>query len=1039
MANRGNWDTGREGERERRDVRYDGRREERRDGYHSAGREYHQEDVRESIRDRGYGSGEHRRRAPPTYFECGQVGHYRNQCWRLTGEGSSRQGEACLQPRNAAGEASPERVKLKRQIQDLGASIASMQGHIKAENLKKAEQLKQAEDEQRAREKKAAKKQAKLRKAEEFRMQMRKEMRMEAAQVARELRDVVCEDWRAQIKEELRHKKKTSPPRYTPRRGTPRTKIAATLGTVGKAKFICENIRVLAEFGADELKEICRKEDVEYGNKTVAATNIAEKRAAEAYDTSNQEIAEREREAEGIDQEDIDEGFVDAGSVVYILASPTCKALYVGKTCKDVDVRWREHISRCDRRSKDTHLYRWWQCFGKESYVLLSVETCRDEELIAFKQLYIHRWNPALNTNGLRRKRNRRNKKQRGKRERQRGQHGLISEQKGRSQIPVKIQVNEGAENVNVFNALTELEKRRTRKFTLRSAGGNTWTDGWKKICRAFGTTPVKWEGTVKTLSKSKKELEDGGTCTVQYLRRWHPKGKQDKHELIKILRNPAKTEVLRGKDATVLFRLYRGAKGFQKKSTRCYLRRLLSRTIKETTGWIMGADVCVKMRFDDRVKLGEVRKLANDKLMGLELPTCMTRRARSKLKIVWTSNPAVSDLLHNQKMFARADVCTCTCAGLPYPRIGDHVRFQLQELGDIHPMLCNAKNVPRVSCPDISMLLKKEIEEAFDKWPNRGEKRVHILRSEAEGCMMSGSDTETNWLEVDDVREVKERMSGLVCTPLDRNTGETFVLCPLVYHEAMMTTFVCNTGYRIMDKDEAAIFAEMKVDLVGFGLKRFVKMEKQGVIGNAYVQPKHKDLDRFRPICPSYCEPIVKTSRLVAKALNHLLFALPEAWHFNMKAVSDIVPRINKMNKKIQQRRSEGCHVSSMSYDIKDMFSKLPHEKIIEAVDWIIRHFISKGKTAVRVNPRGRGSSFGRTTGADHWRTIELETLRRFVEFDLKHTYIKATGVILKQLIGIPMGKSTSLPLACIMCAHAEWKFLQGWGRKELTCSVRG
>ncbi|GBG85622.1 hypothetical protein CBR_g40350 [Chara braunii] len=407
MANRGYWDTGRDVERERRDTRHEGRREDSREGYRSAGREYYQEDVREAVWDRGYMSGERRRRAPPTCFECGQVGHYHNQCPKLTGEGSSRQGEARLQPRLGTEEESPERAKLKRQIEDLGASITSMQGHIKAENrkkakkekrrLEKAERLKKDEEEQRAKEKKEAKKQAKLKEAEDFRMQMRKEVRMEAARVAGELRDVVSEDWRDQIKEELRRivtailpsekekgkakqqsppstgksgsgssssasdveslrrrtrrlaitekrkrsmektlgssspvmqpakrtprtaqvkpvklaaklqtakkadKMKTPPPRCTPRRRTPRTKIAATLGTPGKENFICENIRVLAEYGADELKDICRKEEVEYGNKTVAAMNIAEKRAAEAYDNPNQGVVEGDAEVEEID------------------------------------------------------------------------------------------------------------------------------------------------------------------------------------------------------------------------------------------------------------------------------------------------------------------------------------------------------------------------------------------------------------------------------------------------------------------------------------------------------------------------------------------------------------------------------------------------------------------------------------------------------------------------------------------------------------------------------------------------------------------
>ncbi|GBG81783.1 hypothetical protein CBR_g33961 [Chara braunii] len=536
-------------------------------------------------------------------------------------------------------------------------------------------------------------------------------------------------------------------------------------------------------------------------------------------------------------------------------------------------------------------------------------------------------------------------------------------------------------------------------------------------------------EVSQKTPPSQDMPLVAGGTCTVQYLRRWHPKGTRDERELTKILRNPTRIEEWKNKDAAELFRLYRGAKSFQKKLTRSYLRRLVSRTIKNATGWVMGAHVNVKLKYNDRVKVVEVRKLTNDKLLELDLPTCMMRRARSKLKIVWTSNPTVSDLLHNQKTFAHADVCTCTCAGLPYPRIGDHVRFRLQELGDIDPTLCNAKNVPRASLPNRSKLLQEEIEEAFGTWQNQGAKMIQISEHEAERCMMNNNNTDTRFLDVTTVMKLRERLDGLICTPLDRNTGETLVLCPLLYHEAMMTTFVCNTGNRIMDCDESTILAMMKADVGVHDLRGFVKMEKKGTLDRAYVQPNHKDLDRYRPICPSYCEPTVRTSRVAAKALNHVLFAMPESWHFNTKAGSDLVPRIDKINKKIQKIRRGDSLVSSMSYDIKDMFSKLPHENIMEALNWIIDYFVSKGKRMVRVNPRGKGSSFGQTTGADHWQTIDLETLKRFVEFDLKHTYTTATGVILKQEVGIPMGKSTSPPLACIMCAYAAVNFISSLG----------
>ncbi|GBG66467.1 hypothetical protein CBR_g61510 [Chara braunii] len=81
-------------------------------------------------------------------------------------------------------------------------------------------------------------------------------------------------------------KTKKTPNKYTPRRGAPKTKIAAMMGAARRAKFVRENVCQLAELPTDDLKEICRKEGVDYGNKTIATINIAEKRGKDAYDAT---------------------------------------------------------------------------------------------------------------------------------------------------------------------------------------------------------------------------------------------------------------------------------------------------------------------------------------------------------------------------------------------------------------------------------------------------------------------------------------------------------------------------------------------------------------------------------------------------------------------------------------------------------------------------------------------------------------------------------------------------------------------------------
>ncbi|GBG76797.1 hypothetical protein CBR_g23012 [Chara braunii] len=274
-----------------------------------------------------------------------------------------------------------------------------------------------------------------------------------------------------------------------------------------------------------------------------------------------------------------------------------------------------------------------------------------------------------------------------------------------------------------------------------------------------------------------------------------------------------------------------------------------------------------------------------------------------------------------------------------------------------------------------------------------------------------------------------QSRFDGLVFTPLDRNPGETVVMCPKINYEAMMDMFIRSTGYTIITSDEKVVLLEIKEDMKAAGLQQFVRWDNKGTLDSAYVIPKHKDLTRYRPIWPTYNEPMVRTSRVVARGLNFLLSKLPTNDHFNLPAVSQLTAKLNRVNTKIR-RLGSLTNLTAQTFDIKDMFSRLPHVDIMKAVRWLLNFHSEKGHTFMRVNTRGRGASFGLTTRADHWRKVEFVDLCKFVEIALQHTYTHATTVLLRQDVGIPMGKSTSPPLACILCAYAKVTFLRSLGR---------
>ncbi|GBG84090.1 hypothetical protein CBR_g37965 [Chara braunii] len=107
---------------------------------------------------------------------------------------------------------------------------------------------------------------------------------------------------------------KRSPKQKTPRSATlKKKKIPASMGALGKLKYVTDNLRDLADLNVDDLKKICKEEDVQYGGKkmqTILA--ITEKRTNEAYESDEIEEPENDEEDRGArDEKNIGEEVVE--------------------------------------------------------------------------------------------------------------------------------------------------------------------------------------------------------------------------------------------------------------------------------------------------------------------------------------------------------------------------------------------------------------------------------------------------------------------------------------------------------------------------------------------------------------------------------------------------------------------------------------------------------------------------------------------------------------------------------------------------------
>ncbi|GBG83670.1 hypothetical protein CBR_g37472 [Chara braunii] len=245
-------------------------------------------------------------------------------------------------------------------------------------------------------------------------------------------------------------------------------------------------------------------------------------------------------------------------------------------------------------------------------------------------------------------------------------------------------------------NETTYAEQRKDVRIFVE--GGNLWQSGWKRICKAFGDAKLKVGGNTVYLKQAKLALQQGGEFQVVHWWKWKPRCRYFKYLLIQILRDPRKLEDLYRWNIKSLLRLYYVVKDFSRNSTRKYLRRLISKIFSSRFDLCMGSDPVFRLKFDDRIKVVEVRKVLNDALMRGDLPRCFLQRMRKKVQIVWVKNPSIADTMHNHRAFAAQNELTCKCARLSFPKSEGHVRFRVSSMEDVHPLLRNTRNMPRVT-----------------------------------------------------------------------------------------------------------------------------------------------------------------------------------------------------------------------------------------------------------------------------------------------------------------------------------------------------
>ncbi|GBG64936.1 hypothetical protein CBR_g48684 [Chara braunii] len=505
---------------------------------------------------------------------------------------------------------------------------------------------------------------------------------------------------------------------------------------------------------------------------------------------------------------------------VYIVASPWSKKVYVGSTIRSIMQRWREHLSNTDTEviGSSPKLYRWMRHYGSDNFVIIPVRHASEEDDRAFERHLIRDFSPSLNTcnsNGQGGSKTRSRRK--GKRERKRMRAGQ------RERVKSVVSFTEGNENERRVSLLTWLEgewkKNSKGERRVVFQGGETWSDGWRKIKRLFGMTKVRISGRIKKLATSKAELQRGVTVVFIGITKTTTTTTAYMQELRWMLKKPFLFKRLVDRNTSQLVGMYRSAGLFRDKKTKNYLSLKIDKAVKKKTGVRIRKRVQVKVMYDRQIVKKKVRQATEGVVEGKVKDVAVANLIKGRIRITWKRNKTVGEILHNHRRHAHVGVQLCTCRTIGLPTTDGHVLTRFSELGDVPEFMKNGRN-------------------------------------------------------------------GLVLAPVDRNQGDTAVICPVIYRHAFGKAFVWNGDYEEKREKEQDILRKARVDYEQANLDKSAAWKTEGRVGRAYVIPKDKDLSKWRPIAPATGDPAGAAQRKVVRALHYLMKLFPKEQTFYLNSI---------------------------------------------------------------------------------------------------------------------------------------------------------
>jgi len=258
-------------------------------------------------------------------------------------------------------------------------------------------------------------------------------------------------------------------------------------------------------------------------------------------------------------------------------------------------------------------------------------------------------------------------------------------------------------------------------------------------------------------------------------------------------------------------------------------------------------------------------------------------------------------------------------------------------------------------------------------------------------------------------IEYLKELHRKYVLVPIDKASNNVAIICKKYYVEVILKEISVSTEGNCTYENTSKSKEEILNENMEYSARLFMEIgDKDKELPIMYWLPKlHKVPCGKRFIIASKHCSTKSISKAVSQSFK-LIYSQVENFHKKAKFLKNynkfwilqnsdpVIEIMNKINKKQRAK-----HIST--YDFSTLYTKIPHEKLIEKLSYIIDFVYQVGnKSHIVLSTEGHAFWGQKRSGKI---TFSKASLKRATNYLISNCYFTVGNVIMRQAIGIPMG----------------------------------